>query len=350
MSKELDALRHWLASGDWITWGRNILVALIVVGAAFGLASLLRIGLNKVRRRGGPGAPLVYIVEQLGSYAIIIVGVVVGLSTIGLDLRSLTVFAGAIGVGLGLGLQGVVREFVSGLVLIIDPALKVGDFVQLEGGERGEIDEIGARATRLRTNDELNIVIPNSLMITQKVTNWTYNDHSRRVHVPFSVDEEADTARVREVVLVAAKALPFTLPDGENRRTQVWMTNFSGGGLDFELIVWPTLESSRHLASMHAAYTWAIYDALRAAGIANSTDQLDLNVRALFGRQGDAALRSLDLHKDHPAADEPLAAPTPNDAALAVFDDADRDRVRRAEEAVDDDRRARRVPPDAAPT
>ncbi len=91
-----------------------------------------------------------------------LLGVIAGLSTAGLNLSSLAVFAGALGVGVGLGLQGIVKEFVCGLALIFDPNVRVGDFVEIEGDVRGEVAEIGARATRLRTNDGLDVVVPNS--------------------------------------------------------------------------------------------------------------------------------------------------------------------------------------------
>ncbi|WKL59016.1 mechanosensitive ion channel [Asticcacaulis sp. ZE23SCel15] len=232
-----------------------------------------------------------------------------------------------------MGSQGIVKEFVSGVVLIFDPNIQVGDFVEMEGGIRGEVAEIGPRATRLRTNDDLNIVMPNSSVVQGLVTNWTYNERSRRIHVPFSVAEQSNSAKVREVVLEAAKALAFTLPDDDVHKTQVWLTGFSGNGLDFDLVVWPTLESSRHPRTMHAAYTWAIYEALQAAGIENANDQLEMRLASLFGYEGDAALKALNLtEKETRSQRRTDSRPeAPNDAAEAVYDDADRNRRLRVE-------------------
>lgn len=338
---ELYGVAHdWLRSGPWDGLGRRVLVAVAIVGGAFLLVQLLRMALDRARQRFIPGAPLIYIVEQVGTYVIMIVGVVAGVSMLGVNLSSLTVFAGATGVGLGLGLQGVVKEFVSGLVLIFDPAIQIGDFVEVEGDIRGEVAEIGPRATRLRTNDNLNVVIPNSIMTQSRVINWTYNEQSRRIHVPFSVAEEADKARVRDVVMAAARGLPFTLPDDELRKTQVWLTGFGADGLDFELVVWPTLESSRHSRTMHAAYTWAIHEALHEAGIENSTQQMDLRVRSLFGRKGDHALHALNLMESPPHRDRGRAQHAPNDAAAAVFEEADRQRRQREAEPPTRDRKS----------
>ena len=329
----LEAAREWLGSGALVVFSGRVLVAIAIVGATYLLVQVMQLGLERLRRRAKIGSPLIYIVEKVVGYALLVAGLIAGLATLGVDLNSFTVFAGAIGVGAGLGLQGVVKEFVSGLVLIFDPAIQVGDFIELESGLRGEVVEVGPRATRLRTNDDLNVVIPNSKFMQSQVINWTYNDQTGRIHVAFSVAEETDKALVRDVVMAAAHALPFTAPDRPDRKTQVWLTSFSGEGLDFELIVWPTLESSRHPSSLRAAYTWAVHEALHAAGIENSSPQLDLRLRSLFGQEGDRALQALDMADRRKAARrEPSVERAPNDAAAAVFDDAVRNsRARDAE-------------------
>jgi small-conductance mechanosensitive channel len=133
--------------------------------------------------------------------------------------------------------------------------------------------------------------------------------------VPFSVAYGADKAKVREVVLAAATALPFTLPDNDNRRTQVWMTGFGDSALNFELVVWPTVEAVKRPSSMQAAYTWAIDDALRAAGIEIPFPQRDLRIRSVFEREGEAAFDALGYRPQTIAA--PVKAPplpTRNDA------------------------------------
>lgn len=341
MDNPLDTAIAWFASGSWTDLGGRVLAATTIMGAVYVLVWLMRKGLERLRKHAKAASSLIYIVEQVLGYALIVAGILAGFAALGLNLSSFTVFAGAIGVGVGLGLQGVVKEFVSGLVLIFDPAIQIGDFVELESGLRGELVEIGPRATRLRTNDDLNVVIPNSKFMQGEVINWTYNDQSRRIHVAFSVAEEADKALVRDVVMAAARSLPFTLPDHDRRKTQVWLTGFGGNGLDFELIVWPSLEFSRHPSSLHAAYTWAIHEALRAAGVDNSSPQLDLRLRNFFGREGDEALKTLHLknRETAPTAD-PAAKRTPNDAAMAVFDDVARDSQTRAAEAQKREKRA----------
>jgi len=222
---------------------------------------------HRIRKRAVRDVASIYVLEKLSTYGLVIVGAAIGLSTAGLNLSSLTLFAGAIGIGLGLGLQGVVKEFFSGLFLIFDPMLSVGDYVELERGVRGVVAEIGPRATRIRTNDNVNVLIPNSHLIEGALTNWTLRGDTRRIHIPFSVADGADRAKVRDCVLDAARASPFTRTETERHKSQVWLVGFSGSGLDFELLVWPTREAVNRPAAMQAAYTWLIADALDQAGI-----------------------------------------------------------------------------------
>ena len=292
----------------------SIATAVVIAVVAFAAAKFAGRFFDRLRKRSKTGASALYVVEKLVTYAIVIVGVTMSLQTVGINLSSLAVFAGAIGVGVGLGLQGVVREFVSGLVLMFDDSLHVGDFIELTEKVRGEVISIGARATHIRTNDQVDILVPNSKLIDGDITNWTLRGATRRIHVKFSVAYGVDKAAVRDAVLEAARGVPFTLPDEGARKTQVWMTGFGDSALDFELVVWPKLEAVKRPASMNAAYVWAIEDALRSADIEMPFPQMDLRVRSLFGQEGDDALRALKLEQ---AVGAPHARrePTRNDAA-----------------------------------
>jgi small-conductance mechanosensitive channel len=285
------------------------LTTLFMVGAW-----LIGAALKRLRLRTREGGSALYVVEKLLSYGLVIFGAIAGLSTLGLDLSSIAVFAGGLGIGLGLGLQGVVKEFVSGLVLIFDRAIHIGDYVELPDGTRGVVQEIGPRATRIRNNDNVYLLIPNSKLIDNTVINWTLRGETRRIHVPFMVAFGVDKEKVRACVLEAARDVPFTLPDTDAHRTQVWLVGYSDSALNFELIVWPTLEAVKRPKAMNAAYTWAIDDALRKAGIEVPYPQLDIRVRSLFGEEGEDAFSALNLERiEHPAAAAP--APTVNDAA-----------------------------------
>jgi small-conductance mechanosensitive channel len=292
-------------------------VAGVAVFLAFWLgARLLGGGIRRLRGRARRGSEALYIVEKLATYGLWILGTVAALSTVGLNLSSLAVFAGAVGVGVGLGLQGIVKEFVSGLVLIFDRVLNVGDYVELEDGKRGLVQEIGTRAVRIRTNDNVDLVVPNSKFIDGPVINWTLHNRTRRIHIPFSVAYGADREKVRQVVLEAARSVPFTMPDTDQHKTQVWMVGFGDSGLNFELLVWPTLDAVKRPAAMQAAYTWAIADALECAEIEIPFPQMDVRLRSLFGHEGEKALGALRLEQPE-TAPHPTASPgrSTNDAA-----------------------------------
>jgi len=297
----------------------GVVAGLIVMLIGFAAARLAGVALRRLRSRARNGREALFIVEKLATYGLVLLGIVAGLSTVGIDFSSLAVFAGAVGVGVGLGLQGVVKEFVSGLVLIFDRVLNVGDYVELDDGKRGLIEEIGPRAVRIRTGDNIDLIVPNSKLTEGPVINWTAHNHTSRIHIPFGVASDADRRKVRDVVLAAARAVPFTLPETEAHKTQVWMTGFADSGLNFELVVWPNVEAIKRLGAVKAAYIWAIADALDAAGIATASPQLDLRLRNLFGQEGDQALAALGLERPQPRApQEAGAAGGDNDAAEEV--------------------------------
>ncbi|RZJ95805.1 MAG: mechanosensitive ion channel [Brevundimonas sp.] len=338
MTADLTALQNarlLTFGGSSVTVG-GLAVGLVIMIVAWVLSRVVSRALCRLRERSERSGAALYLLQKLASYGFVIVGIIAGLSAAGLNLSSLAVFAGALGIGIGLGLQGVVKEFVSGLFLIFDRMVSVGDYVELEGGVRGAIAEIGPRATRIRTNDNINIVVPNSSLIEDRVTNWTLKGDTRRIHIPFAVAYGADRGKVRDAVLEAARASPFTLPETDTRKSQVWLVGFGESGLDFELLVWPTREAVKRPAAMHAAYTWAIADALDGAGIEIPVPQTDLRLRSLFGREGDAALKALGLAAHSPAAPTAATVSIPAEPKAAPVNDAAQDLLNPPTELVEE--------------
>jgi len=289
-----------------------LLLAILIVVGTFVVARLLRSWLSRLRRRSGAATnSTLYIAERISFYAIFLIGLIGALSALGLDFSSLTLFAGALGVGIGLGLQAVVRNFFSGVTLLLDRSLGPGDFIELEDGLTGEVLEVGSSATRLVTNDNVDVMVPNAHLLDTRLVNWTRGGATRRVHVPFMAAFGCDKDLVRRVVIEAAQSIPFTLPDEGARGTQVWLTGFGEHGLKFELVVWPALGAVKRPGAMHAAYTWAIEDALRSHGVEIPFPQLDLRLRSMFGREGEAGLDAL-------GRSAPARSPSANDAASDI--------------------------------
>lgn len=177
-----------------------LLIALAVLAVAFGLKRFLslhvlkRLGLQQGTRES---------VAVITSYALATPLGIVLLQAAGINLASLTVIAGSLGVGIGFGLQEITKNFVSGIALLLERKLKVGDFV--EAGEiSGYIDEISLRSTVIRTVTQKHVIVPNSDLISNRVTNWTYSNFKGWVILPISVTHESDPILVIEVLMDSA--------------------------------------------------------------------------------------------------------------------------------------------------
>lgn len=265
-----------------ITPGGVIQFIAILLGAWFA-SRWLRRGLERYgRKRPEVSRPALYAAGRVLHYLLIAIGVSLALSAVGLDLTKLAFFATALGVGIGFGLQGIVNNFFSGLILMFDRSLKIGDFVELESGVTGEVTDISIRATRVTTNDNIDILVPNSEFVNGRVTNWTLRDTARRMKIKFGVAYGTDKERVKKAALQAAATVPFTFASEGPRRTQVWLVSFGDSSLDFELVVWLTADAINRPGAVQAAYYWALDDALAEHGIEIPFPQRDLHVRSLF--------------------------------------------------------------------
>lgn len=214
---------------------------------------------------------------KIGLFA---VAVLVAMGSIGIDITALAVFTGAVGVGIGFGLQAMVSNFVAGIILLVERSLKIGDFVELPSGVRGEVREINIRNTVVTTNDNIDIIVPNSEFVNGAVTNWTFQDSYRRLRVPFGVAYGTDKELVRKAGLEAAAAVEFTLTDAPRRQPQVWLVAFGDSSLNFELVVWLRPEAIKRPAAVNAAYCWALETALGNNGIEIPFPQRDLHIRS----------------------------------------------------------------------
>lgn len=284
-------------AGASVTLGA-ILQALLILVAVFGASWLVKRVTRRMQSRiGDANASAVYISGQILRYVVIFAGIAVAVSALGFDLSALSLFAGALGIGIGLGLQDIVKNFVCGLILLFDRGIEVGDFIELEDGTNGEVTSIGARATGIITNDNVTVLVPNANLLNGKLTNWTRNRATRRIHVPFHVALGADKELVRQAALEAANAVQFTLPEVGRQKTQVWLVAFGDASLKFELVVWPSLEAVKRPGSMMAAYYWALDDALRKHDIEIPVPQQEIRFRG--GAMPDAPVRAPQPSEGH---------------------------------------------------
>jgi small-conductance mechanosensitive channel len=184
-------------------------------------------------RRGiDPGARVS--MGRLIHYALVLIGFVLALFALGFDLKNITILGGALGVGIGFGLQTIVNNFVCGLIMLFERPVKVGDTIELNA-QLGRIKKVGLRSTVVQTYDNSEIVVPNSDLITNQVTNWTLAEQLSRIKIPVGVAYGSDVPLVMETILQCAADNPIVL---RNPAPKVLFVNFGGSSLDFELRVW----------------------------------------------------------------------------------------------------------------
>ena len=261
------------------------------LGVAWSISVLIRRALLRVaERRHSMSIGSIDTMARLFHYVILAIGLLVGLSSIGIDFAKLALFASALGVGLGFGLQAVFANFVAGLILLLERSLKVGDFVDLQSGITGEVREINIRSTLVTTNDNIDILVPNSEFVNGRVTNWTLREVYRRFHIPFGVVYGVDKEQVRAAALEAAASVDFTLKGQQKREPQVWLVGFGESSLNFELVVWVDLAGVKRPAATHAAYCWALDSALRRHDITMPFPQREIHIRSAEPQGWPAAL------------------------------------------------------------
>jgi small-conductance mechanosensitive channel len=186
------------------------------------------------------------------------------MSIMGIDLTAVAVLGGALGVGIGLGLQQIAANFVSGVILLIEGQTTVGDYVELDGGEKGTIVKMTARACILETFDGRWIVVPNDHFITTRVVNYSDQGSANRYEAPFSVSYETDINRVPEIIETAVAALPFVLKDPDGPDCE--LRGFGESSVDFAVEYWVAgIDDGKNKYASQVNF--AIWNALKAAGI-----------------------------------------------------------------------------------
>ena len=285
-----------------VTIGR-ILTMVVILALGFALSWFLRHMLDRLNdRRQFAKSPAVYTLGRLMHYLIIMVAVFAAFGSIGLDFRNFALIAGALSVGIGFGLQSIVNNFVSGLILLFEGSLRVGDYIELETGLRGIVKEINTRATVINTNDSIDVVVPNSNFVTNQLTNWTLREPLARFRIEFGVAYGSDKERVKEAALAAASKVEFVVQHMPSRKPEVWLVNFGESALIFELLCWVSKAGVRRPQRVHATILWELETQLREHGLHIPFPQRDLHLRTGFDPlQGTVKSRMEPDERTHPS-------------------------------------------------
>ncbi len=284
--------------GDAPVTAGDIVQALIIIAIGWALSRGIRLVIRRVGQKESVGRQAaLYTISRLTHYTIILLALLIALTSIGLDFTNLALVAGALSVGIGFGLQSIVNNFVSGLIILFERTLRVGDYIELDNGLTGTVKAINVRSTLINTNDNIDIVVPNSEFVSTRLTNWTLAEHILRMRIPFGVAYGSDKELVKKAAIEACTDVPYTLTHMPGREPDVWLVEYGDNSLNFLLLVWVNRQGARRPTRTKAAYLWQLESKLAEYGIEIPFPQRDLHLRSGWPPQ--------------PAA-QPVAQPAPD--------------------------------------
>ncbi len=281
----LGALPILKLGGHQLTLGTLIFLLILFVLLVFLTGRFRRLLVRRLLSRSRLDASAREAIGSLFYYGVIAVGALMILQTAGIDVTTLNVVAGAFGIGVGFGLQNIASNLVSGLIILIERPVKIGDRIEV-GAVEGDVVEIRARSTTVVTNDNIAIIIPNSKLISENVVNWSYNDAKVRFNIPVTVAYDSDVRLVEQTLLEVAAENPDVLKDPA---PGVRFMAFGDNGLKFELRAWSTTLMHRR-GKLVSSINFAIYNRFRQRGIEMPFPQRGIHIRS----------GALHIEKDEP--------------------------------------------------
>ncbi|MEE2524861.1 mechanosensitive ion channel domain-containing protein [Hyphobacterium sp. HN65] len=254
-------------------WG--LLTAMIALATVFWIVGILVHFIDqRIRALPNLRSSTRTLITNIIRIILYVLAFIVGLDIAGVDLTALTVFGGALGIGLGFGLQKIASNFVSGIILLAENAIEEGDLIELSDGTMGFVRKSSARYILLETFDGREILVPNEDMITGRVINWTLNNTRGRIQIDVGVAYGSDLHKAQEVMLEAARSHPMTI---EDPAPVCVMTRFGDSSIDFMLLFWVGDVAAGRIVPQ-SEVMFAINDGLKAAGITIPFPQRDVHM------------------------------------------------------------------------
>ena len=252
-------------------------ITLVLITLARSITRLIEARLRK--RNNSARSSNVEAIVTLAGYGMMCIAVLIGIGAAGIDLSSLAIIAGALSVGIGFGLQNIVSNFISGIILLVEQPIKSGDFIQVNGIE-GYVRRVKIRGTEIVTFDYSTVIVPNSELISGAVTNWNLNNDYARISVVVGVAYGSDTRKVAELLQQCAASHPMVISDAEMivPKPSVTFTDFADSALMFKLSCYIQEAEKRFLVSSDLRF--AIDDSFRANGISIPFPQRDVHMVA----------------------------------------------------------------------
>lgn len=274
---------HLFDIGDTPVTPAGIIKMLFILGLAIAISWFIRYLLARgVRKQRAAQSPAFYALGRILHYIIVMAGSFAALGSIGIDFTSFALIAGALSVGIGFGLQAIVSNFVSGLILLFEGTLRVGDFIELGSELRGVVKEINTRATVINTNDGVDLVVPNSVLVTTQLTNWTLRESYGRLRVPFSAAYGSDKDLVKKLSLEAIKKVECSLTNMPGLEPQVRLSSFGDNALEFTVLFWVSRQGVRRPGRIRASFLWELETLFREHGVEIPFPQRDIHFKSDF--------------------------------------------------------------------
>jgi small-conductance mechanosensitive channel len=275
-----DAARETLFSLDgqpFSMWAIAQLVLVLALALWFG-GLVQRLLLRLATQHGSFDRGSVLTVSRLLRWLVVALGVTVGLGIAGVPLTHLAIIFSALSVGIGFGLQTMVNNLVSGLILLGERSIRVGDFIALSSGEEGTVEDMSMRSTRIRTPDGTLVLMPNSTLVEGSVRNLTALDVAHRQRFDFSVGYGTSKAAVRDAIAAAARGIAATLEDAQHP-IEVALQNLGDVTLDFQLVVWVRNDTLMEPYRIRSLYLSAIDDTITRCGFPQPNPAYDVTLK-----------------------------------------------------------------------
>ena len=222
----------------------SIIFSLIIILASYIIAYLfVYIVKKELKKNKTLNKSFVKTTTRFIKYVILIIGFFIAFQVLGINLSSLAFLAGVVGLGIGFGMQNIISNFISGIIILFEKPIKEGEYVDVAGYD-GIVSDIRARSTTITTRDNISIIVPNSNFITSNVINWSHKDPKIRLHIPLGIEETASKLDLaKKVLLEIADENPEVLKDP---KPSVWFVGFGSSSFDLDLIVWIQSPIRRH--------------------------------------------------------------------------------------------------------
>jgi len=270
---------HGFDIGNFRIIPSRILSALLIFGSIVILSSWVRSQMeNHWLRMTTMGQGARDALVTITGYIMFLIAALAGMSAAGFDFSNIAIIAGALSVGIGFGLQNIVNNFVSGLILLFERPVRKGDWIAV-GGTEGVVKDIQIRSTRIQTFDRSDVIVPNSELISNQVTNWVLSNRAGRAIIPVGVAYGTDTEKVRDVLMAIAEENENVIQTGAFPAPVVLFREFGDSSLNFELRVF--LRDIDNRLRVISELNFAIDKAFRAEGIEIPFPQRDLHVKSL---------------------------------------------------------------------